>query len=452
MLLPSPIQATVLPRMLPRCSTQVCMSASSWQGWKSSVRALITGTRECAAKRCTISCARRCGSSRCRPSRTARARVSSTGSPRPSWVSLRRQEHARGHRAAPCRLRRRRGCGSRTSRRSCPVTRFGAIVPVGPRPAGRPSSRWRAAIRCSSSRGLRSSRVRKCLAVMARSSGEGCAGSGGAWAPPAWAAISAASVSMIWSTSAAWMTSGGSRRITLSAVTLISRPCSSAACTRWPQGSRSSMPTISPRPRISTTPGVPARRACSPRTRRSPMRVGVGAEIVGDEGVEHAERRSADERIAAEGGAVVAGVEHRGGLAARQAGADRHAIAETLRGGHHVGQDRRVLVGEHLAGAAVAGLHFVQHQQPAVLVAQRAHAFEVTLGATRMPHSPWIGSTSTATMLLLLRAMLASASRSPKRRAHEAAHQRLEARLHLAVAGGARAWPACGRERHFPSR
>ena len=50
MLLPSPIQATLRPAMSPRCSNQVCMSASNWQGWYMSVRALITGTRECSAK------------------------------------------------------------------------------------------------------------------------------------------------------------------------------------------------------------------------------------------------------------------------------------------------------------------------------------------------------------------------------------------------------------------
>ncbi len=54
MLLPSPIQATVLPAMLPRCSWKVCMSASSWQGCRSSDRPLITGTLEWAAKSVSV--------------------------------------------------------------------------------------------------------------------------------------------------------------------------------------------------------------------------------------------------------------------------------------------------------------------------------------------------------------------------------------------------------------
>ena len=55
MLLPSPIQATVLPSISPRCSRKVCISASSWQGWYSSVSALMTGTWELAANSVTSS-------------------------------------------------------------------------------------------------------------------------------------------------------------------------------------------------------------------------------------------------------------------------------------------------------------------------------------------------------------------------------------------------------------
>ena len=41
---PSPRKATVSPASSPRCSRIVIRSASSWQGWKSSVSALTTGT------------------------------------------------------------------------------------------------------------------------------------------------------------------------------------------------------------------------------------------------------------------------------------------------------------------------------------------------------------------------------------------------------------------------
>ncbi len=62
------------------------MSASSWQGWNWSVSALITGTREWAAKASTVSWSkvRIITASTIRDSTRAE---SSTGSPRPSWVS-----------------------------------------------------------------------------------------------------------------------------------------------------------------------------------------------------------------------------------------------------------------------------------------------------------------------------------------------------------------------------
>ncbi len=53
------------------------------------------------------------------------------------------------------------------------------------------------------------------------------------------------------------MISGGSNRITLSAVTLINSPLARASLTRSPQGLSSSMPIINPWPRISLTPFTP---------------------------------------------------------------------------------------------------------------------------------------------------------------------------------------------------
>ena len=43
-LLPSPLQATTLPRAVPLCCSSVITSAMSWHGWLVSVRPLITGT------------------------------------------------------------------------------------------------------------------------------------------------------------------------------------------------------------------------------------------------------------------------------------------------------------------------------------------------------------------------------------------------------------------------
>src|SRR5262245_50012871 len=58
MLFASPTQATTLPASGPRCSTKVYASARIWQGWYSLVSPLITGTRECAAKRSRIDCSK----------------------------------------------------------------------------------------------------------------------------------------------------------------------------------------------------------------------------------------------------------------------------------------------------------------------------------------------------------------------------------------------------------
>ena len=82
----SPIQATVRPRIEPRCSMKVNTSARTWQGWNSFVSPLITGTRELAAKRSTIACSkvRIITMSHIREITCA---ASSTGSPRPSCES-----------------------------------------------------------------------------------------------------------------------------------------------------------------------------------------------------------------------------------------------------------------------------------------------------------------------------------------------------------------------------
>ena len=50
--------------------------------------------------------------------------------------------------------------------------------------------------------------------------------------------------------------------------------------------------------------------------------------------------------------------------------AKRKAAADALGRGHDVGRDAIMLIGEELAGAAHAALHFVEKQQQAVLVAE----------------------------------------------------------------------------------
>ena len=56
------------------------------------------------------------------------------------------------------------------------------------------------------------------------------------------------------------------------------------------------------------------------------------------------------------------------------------------------GVDAELLIGEQFAGAADAGLHLVEHQQQAVLVAQLAQRRRNAGGTTRTPPSPCTGS------------------------------------------------------------
>ncbi len=75
-----------------------------------------------------------------------------------------------------------------------------------------------------------------------------------------------------WRASSSRITSGGSRRITLSAVTLTMSPAPSARATMSPHGRSSSTPTMRPMPRTSFTPATPARLRSSPPLTTSPMR------------------------------------------------------------------------------------------------------------------------------------------------------------------------------------
>ena len=77
---------------------------------------------------------------------------------------------------------------------------------------------------------------------------------------------------------------------------------------------------------------------------------------------------------------------------ARQA-PDRKAAAERFRQRHHVRRHAGALIGKQLAGAAHAGLHFVENQKHALFVAKGAQRFLRQAGeASRTPPSPWTGS------------------------------------------------------------
>ena len=87
----------------------------------------------------------------------------------------------------------------------------------------------------------------------------------------------------------------------------------------------------------------------------------------------------AGQGVAAEGGAVVARLEG-AGVVFRHEGADGDAAAQSLGEGHDVGFYAELLVSEEGAEPAEAGLHFVEYEEEAFLVAEFADVFEVSVG------------------------------------------------------------------------
>ena len=115
--------------------------------------------------------------------------------------------------------------------------------------------------------------------------------------------------------------------------------------------------------------------------RRSPGTRRERGNVLGLHHLEHRERGARGERLAAEGGGVVAGLERGRDLLARPTRADRHAVAERLGHGDDVGAHTvGVLEPEPLARAAEPGLHLVDDQQRLALVAERTHRREVAVG------------------------------------------------------------------------
>ena len=88
--------------------------------------------------------------------------------------------------------------------------------------------------------------------------------------------------------------------------------------------------------------------------------------------VEHRVARRHRQRIAAERRAVAAGGHALGRLLGGETGSEREAAADRLGDGHDVRLDPGALIREQLAGAPDAGLHFIEQQQQALLIAQGA--------------------------------------------------------------------------------
>ena len=98
----------------------------------------------------------------------------------------------------------------------------------------------------------------------------------------------------------------------------------------------------------------------------APLVPGATQAVLG-EGAEHGEGHGRAQRVAAEGGAVLAGREQLAGGADGHGRADGQAAAESLGEREDVGRDARPLVREERSGAGDPGLHLVEDEERAGL-------------------------------------------------------------------------------------
>ena len=226
--------------------------------------------------------------------------------------------------------------------------------------------------------------------------------------------------------------------MTRSAVTLISRPAARARGTRSAQGRSSSMPSIRPRPRISTTPALPVQALAEPVQQvlaHAPPHARPGPPGC---------RVSMTVRAARQASGLPPKVDpwvpgaktSAAGPRARQAPMGT-PLASPLARVMTSGLYPAVLVGEGQTGASHAGLDLVEHEQPAVGIAQGAQARQVVrrrdvdpaLALDRLDQDG--GDVVAVGRGRLHRGDVVVGD------AHEALDQGLEAGLDLAVAGGA---------------
>ena len=107
---------------------------------------------------------------------------------------------------------------------------------------------------------------------------------------------------------------------------------------------------------------------------------GVADEVLALDLGEHRARDGGAEGVAAERGAVRAGVEQLARGAEGDQRADREAAADALRDRDRVGRDAGVLEGEPLPRAPGAGLDLVDDEQRAVALGELARGLQVALG------------------------------------------------------------------------
>ena len=115
-------------------------------------------------------------------------------------------------------------------------------------------------------------------------------------------------------------------------------------------------------------------------------RLGGLVKLAGAQLLERGAGRRHGELAAAEGRALHAGLEHPGSLAARHAGAARHARGDALGQGENVRHDAlNRLEAEGLAAAVQARLHLVEDDQAVVGVGELAHMLQVLVA--QRPHA-----------------------------------------------------------------
>ena len=169
----------------------------------------------------------------------------------------------------------------------------------------------------------------------------------------------------------------GNSRSTVPCVQLMSSLRSMQPCTIGVPSIASSMPIITPSTRTSRTNSHSLLQVASSRCGRSRSSCRACFQQVFV--LDHFDGRDAGpggDRIAAERGRVHAGPQAGGDLGRGQQRPAGDAAAQRLGQRHDVGRDAEMLIGEPLAGAAAAGLHFVEDQQQPVLVGQLAQALQ----------------------------------------------------------------------------